>query len=111
MDKDLLHPVITECRVFKSPMEMDVMRYSAKISCDAHKKVMKELKVGLRVRKMFKLFGYAEFVRNVGLLQCPGGCDDDCDSHTYKKTPLPGAASSAYLVYLSPLGIYHHVSC
>ena len=49
VDKSLLHPVITECRVIKSPGEMEVLRYAAKITCDAHKKVMREAQAGLRV--------------------------------------------------------------
>lgn len=40
-DADILHPVISECRVFKSPAEIEVLRYVAKVSSDAHKKVMR----------------------------------------------------------------------
>lgn len=40
-DSDILHPVISECRVFKSPAEIEVLRYVAKVSSDAHKKVMR----------------------------------------------------------------------
>lgn len=38
---DLLYPVIAECRVIKSPEEIEVLRYVAKVSSDAHKKVMR----------------------------------------------------------------------
>lgn len=40
-DSDLLYPVIAECRVIKSPAEIEVLRYVAKVSSDAHKKVMR----------------------------------------------------------------------
>lgn len=40
-DSDLLHPVISECRVIKSPAEIEVLRYVAKVSSEAHKKVMR----------------------------------------------------------------------
>jgi Xaa-Pro dipeptidase len=40
-DADLLFPVIAECRVIKSQAEIEVLRYVAKVSSDAHKKVMK----------------------------------------------------------------------
>lgn len=40
-DADILFPVIAECRVIKSPAEIEVLRYVAKVSSDAHKKVMK----------------------------------------------------------------------
>lgn len=40
-DADILYPVIAECRVFKSAAEIDVLRYVAQVSSDAHKKVMR----------------------------------------------------------------------
>lgn len=40
-DADILFPVVAECRVIKSPAEIEVLRYVARISSDAHKKVMK----------------------------------------------------------------------
>lgn len=40
-DSDLLFPIIAECRVFKSQAEIDVLKYVAKVSSDAHKKVMR----------------------------------------------------------------------
>ena len=39
VDKDLLHRQICECRVFKSELELEVMRYSNKVSSEAHKEV------------------------------------------------------------------------
>jgi Xaa-Pro dipeptidase len=40
-DADILFPVIAECRVIKSQAEIEVLRYVAKVSSDAHKKVMR----------------------------------------------------------------------
>lgn len=40
-DAEILFPVIAECRVIKSPEEIEVLRYVAKVSSDAHKKVMR----------------------------------------------------------------------
>ena len=40
IDKTILHPIITECRVFKTDLELDVLRYTNKISSEAHKFVM-----------------------------------------------------------------------
>ena len=65
VDSSLLHPVIAECRVFKSKLEMDVMRYSAKVTCDAHKRVMKEIKAGLRVRNPKSFFLFLEQFPNL----------------------------------------------
>ena len=43
---DILHPIIAECRVIKSPEEIEVLRYVAKVSSDAHIKVMKFMRPG-----------------------------------------------------------------
>lgn len=40
-DADILFPCIAECRVIKSPEEIEVLRYVAQVSSDAHKKVMR----------------------------------------------------------------------
>uniref|UniRef100_A0A0K8TSP9 Xaa-Pro dipeptidase n=1 Tax=Tabanus bromius TaxID=304241 RepID=A0A0K8TSP9_TABBR len=47
VDKEILYPIITECRVFKSPEEIEVLRYVAKVSSDAHKKVMRKVRPGM----------------------------------------------------------------
>ncbi|KAG4069734.1 hypothetical protein HA402_008572 [Bradysia odoriphaga] len=47
VNQDLLYNVASECRVIKSPAEIEVLRYVAKVSSDAHKKVMKAVKPGL----------------------------------------------------------------
>lgn len=46
-DTELLNPVITELRVFKTDHELEVMRYATKIACDAHKAVMRHVKPGI----------------------------------------------------------------
>ncbi|XP_061392352.1 xaa-Pro dipeptidase [Musca vetustissima] len=43
---DLLHPVVAECRVIKTPEEIEVLRYVAKVSSDAHIKVMQFMRPG-----------------------------------------------------------------
>lgn len=40
-DSDILYEKIAECRVIKSPEEIEILRYVAKVSSDAHKKVMR----------------------------------------------------------------------
>nr|XP_033339755.1 xaa-Pro dipeptidase isoform X2 [Megalopta genalis] len=44
MDKTVLYPEICECRVIKSPQELEVLEYVIKISSDAHKSVMRMVK-------------------------------------------------------------------
>lgn len=46
VDTSTLHPVISECRVFKTDLELNVMRYANRISSDAHKFVMLNIKDG-----------------------------------------------------------------
>lgn len=41
VDSDILFPILAECRVIKSPGEIEILKYVAKVSSDAHKKVMK----------------------------------------------------------------------
>lgn len=47
VDKTILYPEICECRVIKSPQEIEVLKYVNKISSDAHKTVMRMAKPGL----------------------------------------------------------------
>uniref|UniRef100_A0A670K283 Xaa-Pro dipeptidase n=1 Tax=Podarcis muralis TaxID=64176 RepID=A0A670K283_PODMU len=44
----VLHPEIAECRVIKTDMELEVLRYTNKISSEAHKEVMKAVKIGMK---------------------------------------------------------------
>ncbi|XP_018403194.1 PREDICTED: xaa-Pro dipeptidase isoform X2 [Cyphomyrmex costatus] len=42
-----LYPAICECRVIKSPQEIEVLRYVCKISSEAHKTVMRSMRPGI----------------------------------------------------------------
>jgi Xaa-Pro dipeptidase len=46
VDKTTLHPIISECRVFKTDLELNVLKYTNKISSEAHKFVMLNIKDG-----------------------------------------------------------------
>ncbi|XP_016118705.1 xaa-Pro dipeptidase-like, partial [Sinocyclocheilus grahami] len=39
VNNSLLHPVIVECRLLKTDMELEVLRYTNRISSEAHKEV------------------------------------------------------------------------
>ncbi|XP_005178242.1 xaa-Pro dipeptidase [Musca domestica] len=43
---DLLHPILAECRVIKTPEEIEVLHYVAMVSSDAHIKVMQFMRPG-----------------------------------------------------------------
>ncbi|XP_012272289.1 xaa-Pro dipeptidase [Orussus abietinus] len=47
VNSDILFPEIAECRVVKSPKEIEVLRYVIKVSSDAHKAVMRTVRPGL----------------------------------------------------------------
>ena len=46
---EILHPIMAECRVIKTEMELEALRYSAKITCEAHKYLMRMVKPGMKV--------------------------------------------------------------
>ncbi|XP_025153287.1 xaa-Pro dipeptidase isoform X2 [Harpegnathos saltator] len=47
VNNSILYPEICECRVIKSPGEIEVLRYVCKISSDAHKVVMRTVRPGM----------------------------------------------------------------
>lgn len=47
LNNKILHPEISECRVFKSDKELAILRYVNKVSSDAHIAVMKEMQLGM----------------------------------------------------------------
>ncbi|CRL02622.1 CLUMA_CG015786, isoform A [Clunio marinus] len=67
-DADILFSVIAECRVIKSAAEIEVLRYVAKISSDAHKKVMK---MPFTKQKTFEYQAEAVFLAHTYYV---GGC-------------------------------------
>jgi Xaa-Pro dipeptidase len=66
INNTLLFPIITELRVFKTKMELDVIRYTNKISSAAHKEVMKHIRPGMKEYQLESLFNHYVYAR--------GGC-------------------------------------
>lgn len=56
VNNTLLHPEIVECRVFKTDMELEVLRYTNRVSSEAHKEVMKAAKIGMREYELESVF-------------------------------------------------------
>uniref|UniRef100_F6Y2H3 Xaa-Pro dipeptidase n=1 Tax=Equus caballus TaxID=9796 RepID=F6Y2H3_HORSE len=52
VNNTILHPEIVECRVFKTDMELEVLRYTNRVSSEAHREVMKAVKVGMKEYEM-----------------------------------------------------------
>ncbi|XP_029165515.1 xaa-Pro dipeptidase isoform X1 [Nylanderia fulva] len=47
VNNSILYPEICECRVIKSPEEIEVLRYVCKISSEAHKTIMRSMRPGI----------------------------------------------------------------
>ena len=56
INKDILHSEISECRVFKTDLELEVLRYACRISAEAHKEVMKNVRPGRYEFEMESIF-------------------------------------------------------
>lgn len=56
VDNTILHPVIMECRVIKTPMELDVMRYCNEKSSAAHCEIMRAIKPGMQEFELESIF-------------------------------------------------------
>ncbi|XP_012674417.2 xaa-Pro dipeptidase [Clupea harengus] len=63
VNNTLLHPVIVECRLLKTDMELEVLRYTNRISSEAHKEVMKHVRPGQKEYEMESLFQHYCFSR------------------------------------------------
>lgn len=56
LDDHTLHPIITELRVIKTEYELEVLRYTNKISSQAHIEVMKNIKPGMYEYQLESIF-------------------------------------------------------
>ncbi|KAI1285452.1 Xaa-Pro dipeptidase [Halotydeus destructor] len=56
VSNSILHRVISECRVFKTSLELDVLRYTNKISSEAHKEVMRKIRPGMKEYQLESIF-------------------------------------------------------
>lgn len=56
VDYSTLHPIISECRVIKTPLELEVIRYVVRVSSEAHVRVMKSVVPGMMEYQAEALF-------------------------------------------------------
>uniref|UniRef100_A0A8D2KUS5 Xaa-Pro dipeptidase n=1 Tax=Varanus komodoensis TaxID=61221 RepID=A0A8D2KUS5_VARKO len=63
VNNTILHPEIAECRVIKTDMELEVLRYTNKISSEAHKEVMKAIRPGMKEYELESLFEHYCYTR------------------------------------------------
>ncbi|CAM0946149.1 unnamed protein product [Alopecurus aequalis] len=55
-DLSTLHPVVTECRVIKSDMEIALIQYANDVSSEAHIEVMRQIKPGMKEYQLESIF-------------------------------------------------------
>lgn len=80
VDDEILFPILAECRVIKSQMELDLIRYCTEITSFAHVFTMKNMKPGMmeyQGESLFRHFIYYNFgARHVGYTSICG-CGPD----------------------------------
>ncbi|CAH9122014.1 unnamed protein product [Cuscuta epithymum] len=55
-DLDTLHPILAECRVIKSTLELALIQFANDISSEAHVEVMRSIKVGMKEYQLESMF-------------------------------------------------------
>ncbi|KAA8523222.1 hypothetical protein F0562_009645 [Nyssa sinensis] len=55
-DLDTLHPILTECRVFKSDLELSLIQFANDISSEAHVEVMRKTRGGMKEYQLESMF-------------------------------------------------------
>ncbi|XP_068696411.1 xaa-Pro dipeptidase-like isoform X1 [Montipora foliosa] len=92
VDNKILHPEIAECRVFKTPQELEVMRYANRVSSEAHKEVMRRIRPGMtefELESLFFHFCYSQGgCRNVAYT-CIAGSGKNCATLHYGHAGAP----------------------
>lgn len=56
MDLTTLHPILIECRVLKSELELAIIQYANDISSEAHVEVMRKTRVGMKEYQLESVF-------------------------------------------------------
>lgn len=92
VNSKILFHEISECRVFKTKMEVDVIRYSNLISSEAHKEVMKRVRPGMKEYQMESLFEHYVYARG-GMRHvaytCIAASGDNCATLHYGHAGAP----------------------
>lgn len=96
VDQNTLFPVIAECRVIKSSLEIEVLRYVAKVSSDAHIKVMQFMQPGRHEyegESVFLHYAYAVGGCRHTSYTCICGSGENCSILHYGHAAAPNDKS------------------
>ncbi|ERN15471.1 xaa-Pro dipeptidase [Amborella trichopoda] len=55
-DLNILHPILAECRIFKTELELSLIQYANDISSAAHIEVMRRIKAGMKEYQLESIF-------------------------------------------------------
>ncbi|KAL7137526.1 hypothetical protein ABFS83_10G098200 [Erythranthe nasuta] len=72
-DLNTLHPILTECRVVKSALELALIQFANDISSEAHVEVMRKTKVGMKEYQLESLFQHHTYMYG-GCRHCSYTC-------------------------------------
>lgn len=92
VDNKILHPEIVECRVFKTPQELEVLRYVNRVSSEAHKEVMRRIRPGMtefELESLFQHFCYSQGGCRHVAYTCIAGSGHNCATLHYGHSGAP----------------------
>ncbi|CAL1414194.1 unnamed protein product [Linum trigynum] len=72
-DVNTLHPILTECRVIKSDLELAVIQFANDISSEAHVQVMRNIKPGMKEYQLESTFQHHTYMYG-GCRHCSYTC-------------------------------------
>ncbi len=62
IDRKQLHPTLSECRVCKTPSEINLLRAACRVTCQGHLHVMRHIQAKMKERQLEALFkGYSYY--------------------------------------------------
>ncbi|KAG5444847.1 Xaa-Pro dipeptidase [Clonorchis sinensis] len=92
VNNTILHPVIVECRLYKTHEELDVLRYSNRISSAVHRHLMRYIRPGMHEFEAESIFPHYYYFHG-GMLHvaytCIGASRHNCATLHYGHADSP----------------------
>ena len=111
-DQEALFPAIVNLRVIKTDLELDVMRYATRISCEAHCEVMRQIHTGMmeyQVEALFKFKCHFDGGMRHQAYQCicAGGLNGATLHYGHAGAPNAGQLLTGQMALFDMGGEYH----